>query len=387
MLNYSSTDLETSVNAVEWCEVSRDSYHLWDKKLAETACSYRQFPFWIAGHEEQGHKARFFYYGDIDRPVATVAIIEIGISPFRLALIDRGPFVFDTKNTETEKCSLSLIKLAKKMGYSFVRFTCGQDEVFSILRRSDFATSHEPYPFSRDPRNHLIVTPKGTAQETLASFNETARRKIRKAADVGYEFRISNSKKDFELAWDLFEKLAVKKRFKLSSKPKNVWQKIIELGEQNNRARLYLCTYEGQLVAAKIVVNGGRIAEGTLSALDVDSLQGKPSPAALLTWMAMRDAQELGCEYFDMGGPGDPKRNNNVFEFKRMFRPESRVAPEPACVVINPRRYWIWINVILRGWKAWRARFTCVQMGFVEYFSEFHLLSPAFSSLLQHVPV
>jgi len=387
MLNYSSTNLEASFTTMGWCEVSSESFQSWDQKLASTACPYRQFPFWIKAHEEQGHKARFFYYGDIESPIATVAIIEIGMFPFRLALIDRGPFIFNASRKDSEKCVLSLIELAKKMGYAFVRFTHGQEEVFSILKRSNSATSLEPYPFARDPRNFLIVEHKDTEQETLATFNETARRKIRKAAEEGYTFRVTNSTNDFDLAWNLFEKLALRKRFKLSSKPKSVWKKIVELGEENDRARLYICTYKGNLVAAQIVVNGGQIAEGTLSALDVDALEGKPSPAALLTWIGMRDAHELGCNLFDMGGPGDPKRNNYVFEFKRMFRPEGRVAPEPACVVIQPKRHWIWMNVFLRCRKAWRARFACIQMGFAESFSEFHLLSPAFSSLLQHVPV
>ncbi|MBK8466519.1 MAG: GNAT family N-acetyltransferase [Chloracidobacterium sp.] len=387
MLNYNSYNSETSSTKMEWCEVPSQSFHVWDQKLASTDCPYLQFPFWVKAHEEQGYRTRFFYYGDVDRPIATAAIMEAGRFPFRFALVDRGPFIFSSSPEDAEKCVLSLIELAKNLDYAFVRFTHGQDEVFSILRRSESVKSLEPYPFSRDPRNFLIVQQKDTKHETLATFNETARRKIRKAADVGYEFRIASSKEDFDLAWDLFERLALRKRFNLSSKPKRVWKKIIELGAENARARLYLCTYEDKLVAAQIIVSGGVIAEGTLSALDVDALEGKPSPAALLTWIGMRDAQELGCNYFDMGGPGDPKRNNHVFEFKRMFRPEGRVMPGPVCAVIHPVRHWIWMKVILRGWRAWRARFACIQVGFAESFSEIHLLSPAFSSLLQHVPV
>lgn len=386
MLNYNSYNSKNSSANMEWREVPAEAFHVWDQKLVSTDCPHLQFPFWIKAHEEQGYRTKFFYYGSKDQPVATAAILEVGKFPFRFALIDRGPYIFNKNSAETEKCVLSLIELAKGLGYAFVRFTHGQDEVFSILERSDSVRSLEPYPFSRDPRNFLIVEHRDTEQETLATFNETARRKIRKAADVGYEFRIATSKEDFDLAWDLFEKIAAKKQFNLSSKPKKVWKKIVELGANNERARLYLCTYEGKLVAAQIIVNGGVVAEGTLSALDLDALEGKPSPSALLTWIAMRDAQELGCKYFDMGGPGDPKRNNYVFEFKRMFRPEGRVTPEPVCAVIHPIRHWIWTKLFLRGWRAWRARFACVQISFADYFSEIHLLQPAISSLLQHIP-
>lgn len=354
-MNNNSYSSGNFAEKAEWLEVHGQAVEVWDRKLASTACPYRQFPFWIRAHEEHGSKARFFYYGDKDSPIAVVAILEVGKFPFRSALIDRGPFLFDVNSSAIEECLSSLIDLTKKLGYVFVRFTSGQEAAFSLLKKADSVRSLEPYPFSRDPRNFLIVEQKPTEKETLATFNETARRKIRKAVSVGYEIGISNSEEDFYRAWDLFEELALRKGFKLTSKPKSVWRKIVELGSVNERVRLYLCTYEGKLVAAQIVVNGGEIAEGTLSALDVEALEGKPSPAALLTWIAMRDAQQLGCKYFDMGGPGDPKRNNYVFEFKRMFRPVGHAAPDPLCLVVSPMRFSIWMRV-LKIWSIVRKK-------------------------------
>ncbi len=325
--------------------------------LESTSCSYRQFPYWVKAYEAENHKARFFYCGSKDQPTAFAAIVEVGTYPFRFGLIDRGPFFFEPENTDIAARLADLVELLKKEDYVFVRFTQGQEVIFEEVRALKNIEQMEPYPFCRDSRNSLLIEQKADDAETIQSFSETARQDIRRAMRFNYEIRSSDTDADFETAWQMFEKLALKKGFLLSPRPKKFWREVFKLGSQENRAELHLCSDQGELNAAQLYVRDGAICEVTLAALDQEVLGKKPSPAALMFFTGMRFGYEYGCGHFNIGGPGDSKRNNHLFEFKRKFKPTLHVAPEPLCLVLAPRRYQLWMKVILRGWRAWRARF------------------------------
>lgn len=342
---------------VLWREVPLAELIDWCVKLESGSCSYRQYPYWVRAYEVQGYKARFFFCGDREDPRAFVAVIEVGKFPFRFALIDRGPYFFEPKDVNMSACLLSLTSLFKKLGYVFVRFTQGQENVFSKIRELKGIEQIEPYPFCRDSRNSMLIEQKEDEAETISSFSETARKRIRRAQRFKYDITYANTDSEFENAWHLFEDLASKKGFELSPKPKIFWREVLKLGSADNFARLYLCRHQGELIAAQLHVRDGAICEAMLAALDLDALGEKPSPAALLFFTGMRFGYEFGCGHFNIGGPGDPKRNNHLFDFKRKFKPTLHVAPEPLCLVMAPHYYWFWMNVVLRGWRAWRFRF------------------------------
>ena len=341
----------------DWREVPDQLLDEWNRRLEATPCSFHQFPFWLEPHRLLGFAPKYFVCGPTDNPIAFCAILETRKFGVRVGLIDRGPFLFTHSDDVQERCISSLVELAKSLGYAFIRFTQGQESVFMRLQRLKSAYCTEPYPFSRDSRNSLTVEQKESDDDVLASFDRIARKKIRKASDCNYTIRVSSSNEDFERAWELFERLARRKGFTLSSKPKAVWSEMLRLGGHRGLCRLYLCYHNEQLLSAQYLARDGVMAEGILCALDLDLLGEKPTPGSLLQWFVMRDCHKLGCKYYDMGGPGDPKRNNHVFGFKREFRPSLIVAPEPLCLVLRPFRYWLWTKVFLRGWRAYRRRF------------------------------
>lgn len=340
-----------------WKPVRSEYLEKWSTALSATSCSYRQFPYWAQAYEVENHKARFFYCGSGDDPIAFAAIVEVNLFSFRFGLIDRGPFFFTSEDTLINECLLSLTNLFKKRGYVFVRFTQGQEFIFEKLLELSDIERIEPYPFCRDSRNSMLVEQKTDEAETIGGFSETARQEIRKAMRFDYDIRPAINDTDFEKAWQMFENLASKKGFLLSPRPRNFWHEVLRLGSQANRARLYLCFHRDELVASQIHVRDGTVCEAMLAAADRDLLDKKPSPSALMYFKGMRFGHEFGCSFYNMGGPGDPKRNNHLFEFKRKFRPHLHVAPEPVCLVLKPRHYRLWTNVILRGWRAWRRRF------------------------------
>ncbi|MGB7201855.1 MAG: GNAT family N-acetyltransferase [Pyrinomonadaceae bacterium] len=342
---------------LEWKEIIDDSLTEWEVKLETSGCNYHQFPFWARSFRCCGYTPRFFYLGTLETPVAFAAIIEVGDYPFRSALVDRGPFFFDLEETEIRECIESFIQLMRKLRYVFIRFSRGQDEIFARIKTLPYAALIEPFPFCRDSQNALIVDIAKNDDQLLSGFNATIRNEIRRGRALQYEIRTGNSDLDFELAWNLFEELAFKKGFQLSSKPKDFWKELLIRGSSNSLARLYLCSYDGTLIAAQIVVRDGEVAELMLAARNAKCLEIRPGPAALLNWTAMQDCRDLGCGYYNLGGPGDPKRNNLVYEFKKKFRPELLVAPEPVCLILSRVRFWIWTRIVLRGWRVWRKRF------------------------------
>jgi hypothetical protein len=341
---------------LSWREIPRADLKDWSTMLESTSCSYRQFPFWVNAYEVQNYKSRFFYCGDKENPIAFVAIIEVGIYPFRFGLIDRGPHFFGSEAADTSLCLLSLIDLFKKLGYAFVRFTQGQESVFSKIRNLKGIEQIEPYPFCRDSRNSMHIEQKTEESETIASFSETARKRIRRAVRFNYDISSATTDAAFEKAWKLFENLASKKGFELSPKPKIFWREVLKQGAADNFARLYLCYDQDDLIAAQLHVRDGTICEAMLAALDLEALGENPSPAALMFFTGMRFGYEFGSGHFNIGGPGDPQRNNHLFEFKRKFKPTLHVAPEPLCLVLKPHLFKLWRDVFLRGWRAGRIR-------------------------------
>lgn len=340
-----------------WKELSADSLIEWSAKIEAAGCSYRQFPYWVNAYRVENYTPRFFYCGEINDPIAFVGIVEVGFYPFRSAFIDRGPFFFAHEQADISACLANLVALFKKQDYVFVRFTQGQESVFENIRKLKGTEQIEPYPFCRDSRNSMLIEQKADEAETIQSFSETARKRIRRAVRFNYDIRWANAEADFETAWHLFEDLASKKGFPLSPRPKKFWREVLRLGSQEERSRLCLCSYDGNLIAAQLHARDGAICEAMLAALDLDALGDKPSPAALMFFKGMRFGHEFGCGHFNMGGPGDPKRNNHLFEFKRKFHPTLHVAPEPLCLVLAPRRYRLWMNGYLRAWRALRNRF------------------------------
>lgn len=119
-------------------------------------------------------------------------------------------------------------------------------------------------------------------------------------------------------------------------------------------------TYKAHLnerpVLAILILKYGATAEYMIGGMELDGLRTNESPAAFAHWFAMRDLYREGCEYYNIGSPGDGVKNQ-LFQFKRNFRPVLFVYPEAVTIVLKPRLFRLWKVLVYRLFVPIRSRF------------------------------
>ncbi len=105
---------------------------------------------------------------------------------------------------------------------------------------------------------------------------------------------------------------------------------------------LYFASYEGEVIAAAILVIEGNTAVYYYGASTSDNVLRAHMPAYLLQWEMMRSAQALGVKWYDFLGIAplaDPESHlTSVSEFKAKFGGQIYEAPAKYQLVLKP---WI----------------------------------------------
>jgi hypothetical protein len=134
-----------------------------------------------------------------------------------------------------------LLDWACAHGYVFIRFTHSAPEVLAQLAATSHAKELDAFPYFLD---YPALSPDSVVEqcegdgETLASFDRGARRKLRRATELGYEFRSEDSPEARAKAWPLYQDCARRKHFRLE-RPLSVYRETMRLAQAHNCMRLY----------------------------------------------------------------------------------------------------------------------------------------------------
>lgn len=278
-----------------WVEIQREEVNSWNVRLLETDASYRQYPYWNEPYRKQFATPQYLVYGSAQNPEAYVCIVSLGIGRLRIGLVQYGP-VFLTREVNARIDLVgSLIEWATKKGFIFLRFTNSDEKLIESIAALPSAVKVDAFPLYHPNRNHLLVKQVEDDGEMLASFQKVCRYEIRTATRVGYEICVSDSSEELARAWRIFTATARQKGFRLSSRPLSGWTDVLRRARPYQLARLYSAHLNGQCVQAIFVIRYGDTAEYMIGALNLESIQGHPSPSCLLHWHAMRDFYRQGC--------------------------------------------------------------------------------------------
>jgi hypothetical protein len=325
----------------DWAEIPRQELVTWNQQLLETDASFFQYPYWNEPFREMYFAPRYLAYRAQGKFIAYVCILTFGVSSLRIGLVRRGP-VSLIPNVEVPFLALEDLKnWAKHEGYVFLRFTHSNPECLERISSLGLTERVEAFPFYRDSCDELIVEQVEDDAQMLAKFQPVARRKIRKATEVGYDLRVSDSPEALINVWPLFLALSDRKGFRY--RPLASYLDLIRLAQPHQSARLYTA-YLGQKPIEAILIVRDRMTSHYMSgALDVNALQGEASPSCLLHWQAMRDFFRLGVKYYNLG-----TRSGTVYQFKSQFRPLEKIGSPPVTLVISPGMYRLWSALVLR---------------------------------------
>jgi lipid II:glycine glycyltransferase (peptidoglycan interpeptide bridge formation enzyme) len=137
-------------------------------------------------------------------------------------------------------------------------------------------------------------------------------------------------------------------RHGITAHPENYYRKMIET-LPSEMLRIYVAQYDGQIIAANLVLFFGKTAT-YLHGASGNEHRSVMAPF-LLQWQAMLDAKERGFERYDFGGVKTISNiqhstdNKNTWEgittFKLGFSPNTQPVEFPGSydIVVNPRKY------------------------------------------------
>jgi hypothetical protein len=335
---------------IQECELSN-----WNSRLLKTNSHYRQYPYWCEAHRENSYLTpRYFKYTDGSNDLAYIAILEGVVASIKFGLVFRGPVKLSDRVQSVQLID-DLQRICKERNYVFLRITHNCREDVHHLSSLENARQVESFPFYRDPPKSLIIKQNESDQETLGTFQSIARREIKQAKERAFDICTSDLIEDYERVWPMFENLADRKGFLLSSHSRDFWSAVVQGARRAGLSKLYTAIHRDRCVGAVHLLRYGRTAEFMLGALDVAALGKNPSPSGLIHWKAMRDFYRQGCDLYNLGGPGDGVKNK-VFQFKRKFRPTLVTAEPPVTLIYDFARYRCWNLLVLNGWMGVRRQ-------------------------------
>jgi lipid II:glycine glycyltransferase (peptidoglycan interpeptide bridge formation enzyme) len=210
--------------------------------------------------------------------------------------------------------------------------------VLSELGRTVRCEDFDAFPYFLDypvQSPDYIVRQCESDEETLASFDREVRRKLRRAAEMGYELRSDDSPEALKKAWPLYQDCARRKHFRLE-RPLSVYMGAMRLAGAHNCARLYTASLNGEMVGSTLVFRDRRTAHSMLAAFHAEHRHA----AVLLHWHAMRDMYRRGAGRYNMGpGPGSLAR------FKQQFCEYPTAYPAAVTAVFNEPLYKLWTAI------------------------------------------
>ena len=322
-----------------WFEVREQDLPVWNDVLLGTDTSLYQYPFWNEPYRALWLSPRYLAWGTHDRPLAFVCILTVGVGPAKIGMVFRGPAQRDPASELSQTAIADLLNWARNQGYIFIRFTHSDPQVLSQLAAAGHAEDFDAFPYFLDypvMSPDYVVAQCDDEDETLASFDREARRKIRRATELGYEFHSESSPQALAKVWALYEECAQRKHFRLE-RPLSVYMQAMRLAQAHNCVRLYSVLLDGKVVGSTLVFRDRTTAHCQLAAFNVEHRQS----AVFLHWHAMRDMYALGAHRYNLGpGPGSLAR------FKHQFCEHPMAYPAPLTVVLNEdwfRVWWKWI--------------------------------------------
>jgi hypothetical protein len=308
---------------------------MWDDVLLDTDTSLFQYPFWNDPYRALGLTPHYLAWGTQDRPLAFVSILTVGLGPAKIGLVFRGPTCLEPGAELSQAAIAGLLAWARERGYIFIRFTHSDSHVLGQLAASGRAQNFDAFPFFLD---FSVLSPDYVIDQfddddrTLATFDREVRRKLRRAAEAGYEFRCEDSPDALAKVWPLYQECARRKHFRLE-RPLSVYMNAMRLARPHHCVRLYSVLLHGKVVGSALVFRDATTAYCQLAAFDA----GHRQSAVFLHWHAMRDLFSLGTRRYNMGpGPG------LLAHFKRQFCRHPVSYSGPVTVVLKKNWFRIW---------------------------------------------
>lgn len=332
-----------------WAEVPPDDVPTWNRRVRDGGAPLWQLPFWRAFVDRPGLAAH--YFAEVDGTGALLAwacVMEWGVGPYRVALVQDGPVsMVDPDGPVPDESARGLCATLRRHGYVFVRFLTSARTLPRAAALPD-AVPGDLFPFFSRDVTELYVRLPGEEQ-TLAGFQRHARQHIRRAERKGYRIR-SGGADLLEPVHRIIRMTALRKGFRVPSE--ETLAGLLDAGADVDGVRLYLAETPDGAPVSGIAVGADRFTTHYLfGGVDPDRTAGV-SPTPLLHWTAMRDAMARGARAYNLGSAAPA----SIAAFKEQFGPARVPPPEAVTVALRPAAAAAWrfgaLPVLTRLWPS-----------------------------------
>jgi hypothetical protein len=322
-----------------WSEVNREELSLWNNLLMQSGASLYQYPFWNEPQRPLWLRPRYLVLEDQDKLLAYVCILTVGFGPAKIGLVFRGPVLLSGQKKLPQEAMERLLAWTRAQGYIFIRFTHSDGAVLNQVASAGDARHLDAFPYFLD---YPILSPDYVVEQheseadTLAGFDREVRRKIRRAVEMGYEFRCSDSPAALAGLWPLYQECARRKGFRLE-RPLSVYMEAMRMARPDGGARLFAVYLKGKPVGSALIFRDRDTAHCTLAAFAEEHRQS----AVFLHWNCMRYMYAQGATRYNLGpGPGTLAR------FKEQFSRQGPECPAPLTMVLKKNWFRFWMKAI-----------------------------------------
>ncbi|MFB3812897.1 MAG: lipid II:glycine glycyltransferase FemX [Terriglobales bacterium] len=343
---------EQLVSSGLWVELAEHELAAWNDRLLLTEASLTQYPYWNEPYRMSRLRPRYIAWNAGGRWVAYACVLTADLPGFRIGLVFRGPVNLLPGQELPNAVLRGLYRWAKQKRYAFLRFTHAGPGLLNAIAALGHSQPRDAFPFFEDmgaAYHELVVDQLQYDGAMLAEFDREARRKICRAEEAGYTIQFDDRPETLASNWGTFLECSRRRQFHFHRGLEH-YLKLLELARPHNCARVYTASLNGRALAASLVVRDRDTAFCYLAALDVSGLEGRPTPAFLLHWRAMRDLYKVGVCHYNFG-PGTGK----VGFFKQQFSPRTITYPPPVTLVTNRFLYALWCAVLPGLRRAWPA--------------------------------
>src|SRR3990167_2435606 len=255
---------------------------------------------WGQQYEQSGSRIfRFGVYEEGGMLAAVALFIYISARRGAFLLCPHGP-VFSAGVTPQEILSLLVAaaeKQARELGCAFIRvcpLLADTPENKKIFQGLGFQAA----PIHMHPELAWMLNITKPEDELLRGMRKTTRYLIRKTEKQGVTIEMSTDVADFAKFWPVYEETF--KRQKFTPFSQKYLRQEFELFAEDDAAALFFARYEGEIIAASMIIFYGNAAfyhhSGSVHRFE------KMNGSYLLQWRVIQEAKRRGCEMYNFWG-------------------------------------------------------------------------------------
>ena len=317
---------------MSWKKIPTKETENWNEKLKTTNAAFYQYPYYVSGEYDSFlSKAVFIEYRKEDTIMAYAAIIEIGLPPFKIGVIDNGPVILDD-TIDLYKAIQDLKKFAQQSSYMHLQLRPAFGSLMHTILKDDAAFEPKIYfPFHKKVEFDWNIYNK-PEEELLAGFKMQCRRKIVLAGRVPYKFFKVEDEKSLTDIRNLFDEVTDTKGYGFL--PFKIYESIYRKGKKHNLCDFYAVYLNDKLVNVALIMKDAQSFYHYTSALTVHGYKANESPPAKLHFFIMQDCfYNEHKDYYDISFGG----SDNLIRFKELFNPVEIERPSYYTFIVKKR--------------------------------------------------